>query len=256
MVLSRIVALLCSFQLTLSRYRRQKCDNFDSATNSIFSNNLCGELYSPTDADVYLTAAEQYAQSSFPDRIKPSMIIEAVCDEDIKLAISYAKKCEYTIAIRSGGHQYSGLSSCNSSCIQIDMKQYNHISINNVNDISMGPGVTLGKMYAALDEHDLNLPGGTCSEVGLGGHVQTGGFGHTVRSDGALLDHVIAFDIILSDGETYHITRSDEINEANEWNDDLFWSVMGGSPGAWGVVTNFDFVANENADTSTSTISE
>merc|ERR1719295_2091568 len=155
-----------------------------------------------------------------------------------------------TVTIRSGGHQYSGLSSCNGSCIQIDMADYDHFEISNETAlVSAGPNVRLGNFYAALAEKNLNLPGGACSEVALGGHVQTGGFGRTVRSQGLLLDHVVAFDIILSDGQSRHVTKPSAESKGSI-NDDLFWAVLGGSPGAWGVVTNYEFMADRDSDSS------
>eukprot|EP01084_Bolivina_argentea_P183245 316242_1 len=226
------------------------CNNIDSTANTILSSNLCGDLILSTDGDAYLLARDQYAQSSFPNRIAPSMIVEAECDQDIKSVISYAKQCDFTVVIRSGGHQYDGLSSCNDSCIQIDMSAYNNIEIIDETNIELGPGVLLGDMFEALDAVNLNLPSGECPHVAVGGHAQSGGFGHTLRGQGILIDYVSSFDIILSDGNSYHITRPDP-NNPNDFNDDLFRAVIGGSPGSFGVVTNFKFIANNNDDTST-----
>ena len=71
----------------------------------------------------------------------------------------------------------------------MDMAEYDHLEISSETAaVSAGPNVRLGDLFGALAEQELNLPGGTCSQVALGGHVQTGGYGHSVRSHGLLLD--------------------------------------------------------------------
>jgi FAD/FMN-containing dehydrogenase len=43
--------------------------------------------------------------------------------------------------------------------------------------------------------------------VNVGGHAQTGGFGHIIHSFGLCLDYVQAFDIVLADGKLMNIVR-------------------------------------------------
>ena len=108
-----------------------ECRNIDSFSNTIFGEQLDGILISPTD-HLYDDAKYQYAQSSYPEAVAPSFILMAKSDDDIHSGISFSKLCGYKVAVRSGGHQYSALSSCNGrqqKCIQIDLSHFNHIAV-------------------------------------------------------------------------------------------------------------------------------
>jgi len=83
------------------------------------------------------------------------------------------------------------------------------------------------------DFHGWTIPHGECPTVGIGGHSQSGGYGHTVRAFGLAIDYIYGFTIVLADGEIRTVTR-----DSKEQKDlDLYWAVMGGSPGAFGVTT-------------------
>jgi len=73
---------------------------------------------------------------------------------------------------------------------------------------------------------------GECPFVGVGGHAQTGGYGHFGRSFGLLIDFIYQFTIVLADGSIKRPTRDSEDNADR----DLFWAVTGGSPGAFGIL--------------------
>lgn len=74
----------------------------------------------------------------------------------------------------------------------------------------------------------------------LGGHVQTGGYGQLGRSFGLFGDHVRSLSIIDYTGMSRTITRDSE--------PDLFWALLGGSPGNLGIITHFTLEVYRDAD--------
>ena len=72
-----------------------------------------------------------------------------------------------------------------------------------------------------------------------------GGYGQLSRAFGLLSDHVEGFEIVLASGE--HVTvwkpDSDILDQhptvkPKQLNDDLYWAVLGGSPGNFGILTH------------------
>jgi FAD/FMN-containing dehydrogenase len=51
----------------------------------------------------------------------PGAIVYVAGDDDIQLAIQYAREHDLGVAVRSGGHQYLGASSTTGGNIQIDL---------------------------------------------------------------------------------------------------------------------------------------
>ena len=148
----------------------------DSNNNIISGKSLCGDLIFETDAEYLTISQNQYASTSFPENISPTMIFIAdsseLCNNDISIILKYAQNCGYSIVIKSGGHQFSGLSSCTDQCIQIDLSQYNQTQfITNSNKfkkydnyiIKSGVGTNLNELYSFLDENDLFIPTGATS---------------------------------------------------------------------------------------------
>lgn len=53
----------------------------------------------------------------------------------------------------------------------------------------------------------LSFPHGVCPTVNVGGHGQTGGYGHFTRSFGVLVDYIQAFEIVLANGTHKRVNR-------------------------------------------------
>jgi len=98
-------------------------------------NGFIGMQYSREGSDYgkgdYKFFNEQYATSSYVDvldqsgkpihDLNPAHIFRPKDDDDVKAVIKYAVENKVGIAIKSGGHQYSGASSCGDKNVQLDL---------------------------------------------------------------------------------------------------------------------------------------
>jgi FAD binding domain len=192
----------------------------------------------------YTDKRQQYATTSFPEPdVSPRIILYARNEEDIQKAIQLCRELNMKIAVRTGGHQYCGYSSTAPVNMQLDLSQtfpeYHYDSDNNV--LRCGVSHALGDWAGQNNTNGIYLPMGMCAHVHLGGHVHTGGWGIVARSHGILADHVLAFDIILANGEKEHILRP-EAGKTTQHNDDVYYAVLGGGRGGdFGIVTHWEF---------------
>jgi len=202
--------------------------------------NFRGEVFRRNDPG-YFVGRQQYATSSYPlNRMKPYMVTYPRDAKDIKAAIKFAKANNKSIVARSGGHQYSGKSSGGQDTIVLRMDAFNQIKFaGNMADV--GPAVLLTKISNFLKAARMTLPFGECPRVAIGGHSQTGGYGHLVRSFGLILDRVREFDIVLANGTERTITRPPLGTSPSTPDDEIFWGVLGGNAGSFGIVTNYKF---------------
>ena len=199
--------------------------------------------------EAYTNQKYQYATSSYgvEHNMNPSLIIRPEGKDDIVKVLKHAKEKKIAVAIRTGGHQYSGASSTSAPNIQLDLGK----TFQGPNDraviekdgktlVYTSVSWSLGEFNKYLADHKVFVPHGQCINVHVGGHVQTGGYGQLGRSFGLLGDHVVSLEIIDHEGKTR------EINKTND--PDLFFALLGGSPGNLGVLTHFTIDVHRDSD--------
>ena len=201
--------------------------------------NFHGRVYEPNDLS-YPFRAHQYASSSYPGQLKPFMLAYPRDVKDIAAALSFARVRGKRIVARSGGHHYSGLSSGGQDCIVLCMDLFDDISISG-NIATVGVAVRLSEFALRLRLRNLTVPHGECPFVAVGGHAQTGGYGHLMRSFGLTLDYVQAIEIVLADGTAKTLVRPPEGQGPSTPDEELFWGVLGGNAGSFGIVTKYRF---------------
>ena len=209
-----------------------------------------------TEPLAYDSHAYQYGTSTFngDGSMMPALILYPHCDlsqptaadDDVRLAIAYAVQRDVSIACRTGGHQYSGMSSTSGDNIQLDLSEAypQFVWDDAAGLLRVGVSHGLSEFNTKLAKLGLFVPTGQCSHVHLGGHVQTGGYGQLARSFGLFADHIVQVRLILASGEVREVSKG----SADVGEQELWFGVMGGSPGNWGVVTHATIAPHRDRD--------
>lgn len=210
-----------------------------------------GEV-SPRGTKKYEHGAHAYASSSYAaDLSSPFLVLWPTNASDVGAAIDYAKQHDppKRIVAQSGGHQYSGKSTGPSDTIVLMMKAFAAapvISPTNTTTLGVGLSLDIISQFLKNNKPPASIPHGECPKVCIGGHAQSGGFGHMIRSYGLALDYVLSFKAVLADGQYYTVVRpgsplAHPARLAQALNDKLFAGVLGGGPGSFAVVTEYEF---------------
>jgi FAD binding domain/Berberine and berberine like len=141
--------------------------------------------------------------------------------------------------IRSGGHCYEDFVVNNPGGAILDLSLLKSDTLpGDGNRYRISPGQELGEAYISLyKRHGVTIPGGSCYEVGAGGHITGGGYGVLSRLHGLTVDWLSAVEILTVDNKGHvALKRVDEQHDP-----DLFRACRGGGGGNFGVVTGFLF---------------
>jgi len=162
----------------------------------------------------------------------PALIAQCVGSADVSSAVNFARAENLLVAVKGGGHSFSGKSTCNRG-LMIDLSPLRGVRVDPAARIAhVAGGSLLGDMDHETMAYGLVTTAGTVSHTGVGGLTTGGGFGRVGRRFGLTLDSLLSVDIITADGQFLHASQ--------EENPDLFWGVRGGG-GNFGVVTSFEF---------------
>ncbi|KAG9244444.1 hypothetical protein BJ878DRAFT_69493 [Calycina marina] len=209
---------------------------------------LSGAQYTQESAE-YANRRYQYATSSYGEEhhMTPGLIIYPNSKEDISKVIKYARSQKIAIAVRTGGHQYSGASSTKAPNIQLDLKttfrgkdDRQVLEKDGSTYVRTGVSWPLGLFNEFLGSNGLFVPHGQCTNVHLGGHVQTGGYGQLGRSFGLFGDHIVGLEIVDWEGNAKEVTKESDL--------ELFSALLGGSPGNLGIITHITLKVHRDKD--------
>jgi FAD binding domain/Berberine and berberine like len=192
------------------------------------SDSLRGNLLLPGN-EAYETARRVLNESI---NRHPALVVQPTGVADVRRAVDFARDNDLLLAVKCGGHSYSGKSTCEGG-MQLDLSTFRSARIDPASRTAYVAG---GSLLGELDHESMALglvtTAGTVSHTGVGGLTLGGGFGRLARRFGLALDNVNAVDIVTADGELRHASARE--------NPDLYWGVRGGG-GNFGVVTSFEF---------------
>ncbi|XVE81223.1 hypothetical protein DITRI_Ditri15bG0045700 [Diplodiscus trichospermus] len=204
-----------------------------SSLHSEESSSISKVIYTPNNSS-YSSVLDstirnfRFTTSTTP---KPLVIVTPLNVSHIQSTIYCSRKHGLQIRIRSGGHDFEGLSYASEvPFVIVDLVNLRSVDIDIENKVAwVQSGAILGELYYKIANisNTLAFPGGLCPTVGIGGYLSGGGYGLLFRKFGLAADNVI--DAVLID-------VNGRVLDRKSMGEDVFWAIRGGGGGSFGIV--------------------
>jgi hypothetical protein len=167
---------------------------------------------------------------------KPGFIFKPVHESHVQASVICSKKLEIHFRVRSGGHDYEGVSyvsQIEKPFVLIDLSKLRQINVD-IKDTSawVEAGATVGELYYRIAEKSKfhGFPAGVYPSLGIGGHITGGAYGSLMRKYGLAADNVLDAKIVDANGK---------LLDRASMGEDLFWAIRGGSGGSFGIILSW-----------------
>jgi len=167
---------------------------------------------------------------------RPAAIARCTGAADVIAAVRFAREHDLLVSVRGGGHSIAGKAVCDGG-LMIDLSAMKGIRVDpRRRTVRAETGVKLGEFDRETQAFGLATTQGVVPTVGMSGLTLGGGWGQLHGKYGLAIDNVISADVVTANGDLVTANESE--------NQDLFWSIRGGS-GNFGVVTSLEFRLHE-----------
>lgn len=205
-----------------------------SNNNPISPNLIYTQLANSSSFQSVLFAYTRNLRFATPQTPRPLAIVTPSHESHVQATVVCARTHALQLRIRSGGHDYEGLSYVSQvPFVVLDMFNLRNIDIDVSSETAwVQTGATIGELYYNIANRSRvhAFPAGVCATVGVGGHISGGGYGNLLRMYGLTVDNVIDARIVNVNGQ---------ILDRNSMGEDLFWAVRGGGGASFGVILSY-----------------
>ena len=141
----------------------------------------------------------------------PVAIAKCTGEDDIAACLEFAESKGLEVAVRSGGHDFLGASTCDG--ILIDTRPMASCKFNaSEATVLVGAGAKTGEVSKYLQPTGRAVPFGDSGDVGVGGLTLGGGVGWLSSKYGATCDNLVRARLVLADGRRV-VASEDENSE-------------------------------------------
>ncbi|KAF8648245.1 hypothetical protein HU200_064817 [Digitaria exilis] len=235
LILAFFLFIFCYASTTVSSQPSNSSDPFLKCLSSSIPSQLVLTPSSPSFTPL-LRFSIRNPKFFASTTVRPLYIVTPTNASHVQAAVLCGRQTGMRIRVRSGGHDYEGLS------YRAERPQpFAILDLSNLRSVRVDvpsatawvdSGAQLGELYYAIGKASgqLGFPAGLCPTVGVGGHFSGGGFGMLLRKYGLAIDNVI--DAVLVDAKGRLLNK-------NTMGSDVFWAIRGGGGESFGVVVSW-----------------
>ncbi|KAH7069060.1 hypothetical protein BKA63DRAFT_536314 [Paraphoma chrysanthemicola] len=216
-------------------YKNSEYNNYD-ATNYEDNGALMNPLYYGMTCPI--PASGDFANGTCTQGGYAEYAVKVSNVAQIQLAVNLARSLNLRLVVRNTGHDYNGRS-VGKGALSVwthGLKDIQYVK-NYKGPTYSGPVFKVGagiqgfELYQAADQYGVTAVAGICPTVGVaGGYSAGGGHSPVMQLFGVGSDQVVALEVVTANGRFVTATPKD--------NSDLYWALLGGGGGTFGIVTS------------------